>query len=387
MWEHFSAYHIDRLEAVAAAFAGRYRVVAIEVATGSRMYAWPPVADTGRFVRHVLLPGGLAEDLPWRRKLVGLMRVVHRYRPAAVFLCNQEQPEMLCALPLLRLSGHRVFAMMDAKFDDSERLAPREARKRQVFRFYNGALVAGARHQAYYRFLGLPAGWSVPGYDTVSIDRVRAESGSPAAPAGLPFAERDFVVVGRFVAKKNIDVAIRAYAAYRRDNPGSARRLILCGGGPLEDTLRALVADLALTGVVFTGFLDSRGVAATLARGLALLVPSTGEQWGLVVNEAVAMGLPVIASDNVGARDTLVRSGVNGFIVEPHNHAGLAVLMGLLASNEALWRNMALGSQALAPAGDVQAFVAGVQHLVERQPAALAEQSAMQHNVTLGKLA
>ena len=65
-----------------------------------------------------------------------------------------------------------------------------------------------------------------------------------------------------------------------------------------------------------------------LRKSLALILPSTEEQFGFVVLEALALGIPVIVSENVGARDLHVRTGVNGFIFEPDNEKGLAFFMG-----------------------------------------------------------
>ena len=363
MWEHFSAYHVDRLEAVARAFRGRYAVVGIEVAARSRTYAWKPVKDDGSFERHTLFPDGVAEEIPPRRKLQGFLRVLRRYRPAGVFLCNQDQPEILAACALLRLRGVRAYAMLDAKFDDMPRKVLKEAAKQLVFRFYRGGLVAGQRHRDYYRFLGLPPGWAKTAYDTVSVERVRRQAGTDLAPGGKPHGRRDFVVVARFVPKKNIQTAIRAYARFRAICPDAPQRLLLSGSGALEAEYRALIAELGIDGVVFCGFLDADAVARMLAGALALLLPSVEEQWGLVVNEAVALGIPVLCSDNVGARDTLVRSGVNGFVLESSNHEGFAACMALLARDPGLWRRMSLASHALAPLGDVLEFVRGVSEL------------------------
>jgi glycosyltransferase involved in cell wall biosynthesis len=372
MWEQFSAYHVDRLEAMAAAFRGAYEIVGIEVASRSLTYAWAPVVSGGDFRRQTLFPGGVSDAIPWPRKLRHAMRAIRAARPRAVFLCNQDNPEILAALVLLRLSGTRTYAMLDAKFDDTPRRVLKEALKRPVFALFNGGLVAGARTVAYARFLGLREGWARTAYDTVSIARVRRDAATPPAPCGAAHAMRDFVVVARFVPKKNLPLAIRAYAFYRTlpTSQSRTRRLVLCGAGPLEAMLRALAAELGVAdGVEFAGFLDHEAVARRLGTGLALILPSVEEQWGLVVNEAVAMGLPVLCSDNVGARDSLVRVAVNGFVFEPDNHEGLARLMHLLAENAALWQRLAEGSLRLAPNGDVAEFVRGVCELLAIAPA------------------
>jgi glycosyltransferase involved in cell wall biosynthesis len=136
---------------------------------------------------------------------------------------------------------------------------------------------------------------------------------------------------------------------------------MICGSGPLESDLKERAR--GCDGIHFLGFLQEDGVARALASSLALILPSVEEQWGLVVNEALAMGVPVLVSDNAGARDVLVRTAVNGYVFEPDNAAGLAQLMLRLAADEIEWRRLSEGAVAAAPAGDVARFVEGVVEL------------------------
>jgi len=96
-----------------------------------------------------------------------------------------------------------------------------------------------------------------------------------------------------------------------------------------------------------------------------LILPSTEEQFGQVVPEALAMGLPIIISANCGARDELVRTGVNGFVVESDNAEGMASFMLLLATDEALWRRMCIATARFMPHGDVTEFTNGVAKLAD----------------------
>ncbi len=369
MWEQFAPYHVDRIEAVAEAFGSRFTIVGIEVSARSNTYAWKPAPSGDTFERHTLFTGIEAETIPWRQKLRKSLAVINSYRARAVFLCNQDQKEILAALVLLRLRGVPTYALLDAKFDDRPRKLLQESLKPLVFRLFSGGIAGGERHIAYHRFLGLPAGWIAPGYSAVSTARVRAEAETDLAPAGLPHAERDFVLVARFVDKKDIGTAIRAYARFRALHPQSRRRLVLCGSGASGQALHALADQTGVAdGVVFAGFLDAAAVSRTVARALALVLTSLQEPWGLVVNEAVSLNIPVLCTENVGARDTLVRNGVNGFIVEAGNDEGLARFMGMLADDAALWREMSLACARFAPLADAPAFAAGVGLLVGETP-------------------
>ncbi|HEY4443168.1 MAG TPA: glycosyltransferase, partial [Steroidobacteraceae bacterium] len=102
---------------------------------------------------------------------------------------------------------------------------------------------------------------------------------------------------------------------------------------------------------------------------LALILPSIEEQWGLVVNEALAMGVPILCSDNVGARDSLVRTSVNGYVFESDNAEGLAQLMTRMATDEHEWRRLAVAAGEFAYKGDVCQFVSAVANaLGDAQP-------------------
>lgn len=362
VWGQFGPYHRDRCEALATRLKGRFRVVGLEIARGNELYDWADVGDG--FARETLIPGKTWQQTTRRQRLAALLAALRRHAPGPVYLCHYDQPEIFLAACWLRLRGRKVFGLHDSKFDDRPRQLWREIVKMFLYLPYNGALASGARARDYLRFLGMPAARVALGYDTLSLARVRRLAGAPPAPDGASFTERHFTVVARFVPKKNVAMAIAAYARYRQEAGASARRLVLVGGGPLEDDLRRLVAHHGLGGVTFTGFQQEEGVAKALATSLALLLPSTEEQWGLVVNEALAMSLPVLCSDNAGARDDLVRVGVNGYVVEPDNAEGLAQVMLRLANDETEWRRLCAGSQALAPQADVARFAEAVAGMI-----------------------
>ena len=202
-------------------------------------------------------------------------------------------------------------------------------------------------------------------YNVVSVSRIRRQAGVPPAPEGTAFQDRHFTSIARLVPKKNLAMLLSAYALYRQ-TVDAPRPLHLCGSGPDEAALRQQADDLCLfEHIVFRGWLQDDVISQTLGQTLVLLLPSVEEQFGNVVIEAQAMGLPVILSDNCGARDLLVRSGVNGFVIEPDNPRGMAYFMRLLSDDEALWRQMCEAATASAPQGDVQRFVDGVETLIK----------------------
>lgn len=365
VWESFAFHHIERCAACAERFMGRYDVHGIEIATYDTNYNWRKGSDAEGLSKITLFPGEVRQEIGTMRCALGIVRACLRMEARHVFLCNYESPAIFVSAVLLRLLGRQVVIMQDSKFDDKQRRLGLEALKSVLYTPYHAALAASQRTRSYLRFLGMPDERIHIGYDTISVARVRRMAGSDPAPAGVPHKERHFTVIARFIPKKNIGLALEAYAAYvARSGAALPRSLYLCGSGELEPALRAKAKELQLDGVRFCGYLSEEQVARVLASTLALILPSVEEQHGLVVNEALAMGVPVLVSDNCGARDLLVRNSVNGYVFEPDNADGLAYFMELLDRNEAEWTRLALGTRQFLRAADAPFFVAAVERAV-----------------------
>lgn len=356
-WENFGPSHFDRIEAAAAA---GYAVTAIEFAHYSRDYQWEAGGAAGAKRITLTQPrqrlGPLR--LGWR-----LFRTIRRAGAEAAFLCHYHELRVFLAAVLLRLCGCRVFTMIDSKFDDYPRLLWREAGKALLLAPYCGALVGSPRSAQYMHFLGFRRRPVIAGFDRLDIARIANLRGTGCSPG---HADRDFLIVARLVAKKNLHFALRAYAAWAKREV-FPRALRIVGYGPLESDLRRLAVELGIAErVIFMGAADSAGVAAAMRDALCLILPSTEEQYGLVVIEAFALGLPVLISSNAGAVDELVDNGVNGWIIDPHRPQALIAAMALLDRDRLTWVKAAQAAAATAERGDVRHFVSGVAALLGR---------------------
>ena len=370
IWENFGPYHHDRCEAMAAALGQSWKVYGIELVEHHQEYGWETASGVG-FIKETLFVGATGSRVPFVRRLWATLRACTRHPNAEFFLCHYENLATLLLAGLLRCTGRRVHFMGNSKFDDYKRRMPREIGKSLFLLPYCGFLTSSKRSSQYLRFLGVPKKRIRIGYNSVSIDRIRRMAGLPPAPGGTPFAQRHFTIIARLIPKKNLAMALEAYALYAQsvDHP---RPLYLCGSGALEADLRAQAQRLAIEPQIeFRGWLQAEDICRTLGTTLALLLPSIEEQYGNVVIEAQAMGLPIILSENCGARDYLVRSGVNGFVIEPDNPKGLAYLMRLLCQDQSLWTGMANASCETAVHGDVQVFTEAIRGLIGLEPAAV----------------
>jgi glycosyltransferase involved in cell wall biosynthesis len=127
-----------------------------------------------------------------------------------------------------------------------------------------------------------------------------------------------FLVVTRLIHRKNVARLLKAYVLYRNNVAGIPWDLVICGQGEQKAQLEESVHLGGLDEFVhFPGFVSYHDVGFWYGLAGAFVHPALNEQWGLVVNEACAAGLPILCSNTVGACYDLVRENVNGFLFDP----------------------------------------------------------------------
>jgi phosphatidylinositol alpha 1,6-mannosyltransferase len=165
---------------------------------------------------------------------------------------------------------------------------------------------------------------------------------SAARRAELGLGERfTFLYVGRLASEKRPEQIIDAFRLARDMMPRNSIQLIMTGTGPREAELR----DVAPPGVTFLGFLDRRSRLPDLyANCDAFVFASVTETLGLVVLEAMASGLPVVAAPAGGVRDHL-RDGQNGLEYPAGNTYAMATAMARVAWEGGLARRLGAGAR------------------------------------------
>lgn len=202
-------------------------------------------------------------------------------------------------------------------------------------RHYDAAFAAGERAAAYLQMMGFPREKIWTGYDVVdnqtfATGAALARQDGTALRMRLHLPEKFFLFVGRFAPEKNLPRLVEAYASYRHAAGTDAWGLVLVGGGPQEALLRQQVH--GIPDVVFAGAHQSDELGLYYGLASCLILPSVSETWGLVVNEAMAAGLPVIVSHRCGCVAELVRPGFNGYVIDPLDVDGMARTMAVMSS-------------------------------------------------------
>ena len=357
LFHRLGPYHFARLRA-----AGRLLpIVAIESSGVDETYAWDVVAGTDHFERVTLFDRADAQKLPAAEVASRVGSALDKVHPAVVAVPGWADSAALGGLRWCVQNHVPAVVMSDSTAWDVRRVPWKEWVKARVVRMCSAGFVAGASHADYLGALGMARERVFLGYDAVDNEyftKAAQEVRSPRKAAeqqrgeqssvvrsqhGLP--ENYFLASARFVEKKNLPRLIEAYAQYRKmvdngpqDNkttgpsvvssPAVPWSLVILGDGPLRSDLCHLISDLGLQhSVLLPGFKQYGELPAYYGLAKAFIHASTTEQWGLVVNEAMASGLPVLVSNHCGCAQDLVKEGVNGFIFDPCNVEEMAELM------------------------------------------------------------
>lgn len=193
----------------------------------------------------------------------------------------------------------------------------------------------GARQAAYLRGYGVPAEKITPVGMTVDVTAMQsALTADPDAGAafrrelGLGPEAVIALFVGRLVALKGVEDLLTAWPRVASAVPNA--RLVIAGDGPL----RGKVADAAQRDarILPVGRLDSRAVLRAYAAADFVVQPSHFDNWGLVVNEAMATGTPALITDIFGCVGELAQPGQTAAVIAPHAPDKLADAMIALAT-------------------------------------------------------
>jgi glycosyltransferase involved in cell wall biosynthesis len=175
----------------------------------------------------------------------------------------------------------------------------------------------------------------------IQADSIRDHVSEFRARYGLP--ARYLLFVGRLVPEKGVFDLLNGYAKLEGDLRSKVG-LVFAGDGPCLTELQRQARRINPGTACFPGFVHREDLAGLYAFGEALILPTHSDPWGLVVNEGMACGLPVIVSSVAGCAVDLVEDGWNGYIVPPRDGEKLSVAIDSVLRNPALRQQMSLRS-------------------------------------------
>ena len=272
----------------------------------------------------------------WKDRRKVLFAAFDAFKPTVLNITGYFDPAQVLLMFYARMKGVKVVLSSESSSADNSRSFLKESLKKLIVNRANAYFCFGKTSAEYLESLGVKPS-QIPVRNAAVIDeeviRARYDVGKQAH-VNLARAAR-FVFVGRLAPEKNLEMLLRAFANVRLLNEDLwPWELMFIGDGPDRSLLEKLTKELQLEyKVSFVGGMPWYQVPDMLVHCDVLVLPSKSEPWGLVVNEAMVCGLPVIVSKNCGCVADLVENGVNGFTFDPDSQEELEVAMAFFIEN------------------------------------------------------
>jgi glycosyltransferase involved in cell wall biosynthesis len=370
--EIISPYRIPVFNALAAMSDIDLHVIFL-AETDTTMRQWKIYKDEIRF-SYQTLPH-------WRRRVRGynvllnrgMIAALEKAKPEVVVLGGYSYVAMWQALRWARKQGIPVFLWSESNAQDRRRsTSPVEYLKKTFLRGCSGFIVPGKSPGEYLKTFGVPERVIFTAPNAVDNDffagaaaAARSKDAALRAKLGLP--GRYYLFVGRMIREKGIFELLRAYC---RLEPDLRERvgLMYVGDGASRDACEKQTASIHPGQVAFSGFVHREELAVYYALAECLVFPTFSDPWGLVVNEAMACGLPVIATSVAGCVADLVEDGRNGRVIAAGAVDALSAAMRQVVDNDGLRVSMGKRSAELIANSTAQTWAEGfAQAVMARQ--------------------
>ena len=386
IWGNWGPYHYSRFKGFRQACeAAGIEPVGLELFQKSNIYEWSTSQDD-EGVKHFSF-GDQEMEFPLWKCLTQLMPYLWKLKADYAFVPSYWHWSLFINF-ICRIRGAKIIMMNESHADTERASGFKRWIKTQIVKRFHAALVGGQPHQRHFENLGMPKESIFHGYDAIDVDffaqqadKVTQDLNGNRAEKSLP--DRYFLSLSRMVEKKNLPRLVEAYSNLDTNGTNPVPHLVFVGSGPLEDEVKETVAKLDLPrydheanepspaidnqtkGVHFYGFrqIDENPTFFTLAD--AFIMPSLWEEWGLVVNEALACSTPVIVAANAGCAEDLVLDGQTGYKIDPHNTASLTHAMHKIADSESSRNTMGKAGRELVQQFDCANFGASAIKAIE----------------------
>lgn len=269
---------------------------------------------------------------------LSLQARLEEFRPTCIIVCGHSYFSQFVAMrwagrngiPYLLRCDHTPLKIVTRRGNRPVRWV---AARGRVVRYFAersaGALTIGSENDRFWAYYGIPperrffAPFAVENELFIeAADWARSRKSQLRAELGIGLG-RLLIFAGRFIEEKNLPRLIEAMMLADREELS----LLLVGDGPLRSEVERAAAEHAPGRVFFAPFRAQADLAKMYAMADGLVLPSVLDGWGLVVNEAMAAGLPVLVSTACGCAPDIVRPNENGFLFDPHRVDSIAAAL------------------------------------------------------------
>jgi glycosyltransferase involved in cell wall biosynthesis len=295
LWDRMGDYHRARIRELVS-IAGTEQVWAGDLGGEDTLYGWKSSNESGNYFRlseKQVEKVGAFEGLKAFRKLVKKEQITH------VCIPGYGRGAYLLMIIWARLSGRKVLMFAESWYAGSFLSDYLKGLFLRVFT--HTCFLSGEKAQKHFiTRLHYPPKKIFTGYSVIDNTHFAQHKNEKSSPPQL-------LCLARFSEEKDLTLLIQSF---KKSVLSKNWELVLVGGGPQKDELQVISEGSA---VRLIDWIDYPELPELYGKASCFVLPSRFEPWGLVVNEAMAAGLPLILSDQVGALPDLLKVNVNGW--------------------------------------------------------------------------
>lgn len=366
-------YHHARWEGFSSSTGWKTHVVELRDRDDFKVLEF---AKESRFSRHTLFPKdkGMSPTKGSKLLIRIMQEMLDSIRPDVICVSGWGLRVSLAAIKWATERSIPIVMLSESNEFDEARSSVGEFVKSRLVALCSAAVAGGSPQADYLVKLGLPRENVFKGYDVVD-NRFFAEEAQKQRDGSSEQGEPKtpyFLACARFGKKKNLPGLIRAYAQYRQLAKSSTFfDLVIAGDGDERAEIERTIREYGVSDYVhLVGAKGYTELPVYYAHAGAFIHASTTEQWGLVINEAMASGLPVLVSNRCGCAADLVKEGENGWTFDPADEEKIAQLMMRISRDETRRKEMGLRSREIIEEWGPDRFTSGVKAAVESALAA-----------------
>ena len=329
----YGPYHFARVKALLQLYPGTVKL--IQLASKEAQREWDNSAIE---LDIITLAQGTFSDINPKFISQEIIRCLAEIAPSIIVIPGYGHPAMRAAASWAKQRSIPKVLLSDSNhFDKPRNLIVEKIKGTWIRQNFDSAFVAGSNAADYLSKLGFPKERIWRGYDVVDNHHFKEKSKESREQKDklrkkLKLPDNYFLYVGRFSSEKNLSRLLKAYKLYCQEVRKKPWSLVLVGSGSQEQHLKKEAANLSLKNVFWYSFKQIDELPHYYALASAFILPSVSEPWGLVINEAMACGLPILLSQQCGCLLDLVFPGLNGYVFDPLKVKRIAAAMISISS-------------------------------------------------------
>lgn len=269
-----------------------------------------------------------------------VIKYLRRNKYDHIIVSNIASPTGILAIEYMRMCGIPYLIEGDGGIP-KDGVGIKEKLKKHIIKGAKGYFSTGAKHDSYYLKYGANNKniFRYPFTSLYSKDILQKplsdeEKKKYKTELGIK-EDIAIVTIGQFIHRKGYDILLNACGLLH----GKAG-VYLIGGKPNDEYLK-IIKDNKLSNIHFCDFMEKSDILKWLKAADIFVLPTREDIWGLVINEAMSAGLPIITTTNCVAGTELIKDGINGFIISTEDSLSLAEKISKLENDKNLRKEMA----------------------------------------------